>query len=115
MLTAISVDDQRSFHKMLDEMIRTDFSDRITIVANASNVKEALQAIQIYRPALVFLDVELQNETGFDLLEQLPERNFEIIFTTAHDHYAIRAIKFSAMDYLLKPFGPDDLKDALDR
>ena len=94
MLTAISVDDQKSFHKMLEEMVRADFSHRIALVASATTVKEALQAIQIYRPAIVFLDVELQNETGFDLLEQLPERNFEIIFTTAHDHYAIRAIRF---------------------
>jgi len=96
-------------------MIKENFSDRISLVTSCSTIKEATLAIHNYKPELIFLDVELQNETGFDLLQQLPEKNFDVIFTTAHDHYAIKALRFSAIDYLLKPFGPEDLGNALSR
>src|SRR4030095_15803950 len=68
-----------------------------------------------HKPQLVFLDIELQSETAFEILEKLPEINFELIFTTAFDHYALKAIKFCAIDYLLKPIDLNDLRLAISK
>jgi two-component system LytT family response regulator len=76
---------------------------------------QGLNAIQQHKPGLVFLDIEMPDKTGFELLNSLPEINFDIIFTTAYNQYAIKAIRFSALDYLLKPVDLDELKGALAR
>ncbi len=76
---------------------------------------EGLQLIKTYQPALVFLDIQMPLMNGFDLLKQLPNISFTIIFTTAFDKYAIEAIRFSALDYLLKPIDADELRHAVDR
>lgn len=77
------------------------------------NVDEAIRAIYQHHPDVVFLDVQMQQETGFDLLNRLPEVTFEVVFTTAHSEYALQAFKFSAIDYLLKPIHVDDLRQAI--
>ena len=71
--------------------------------------------LAIKNPDIVFLDVEMPRMNGFSMLQQLPNKNFEVIFITAYDHYAIRAIKFSALDYLVKPVAIEDLKIALEK
>ena len=85
---------------------------QINIVGEADSVKTGLNVIAEQNPGLVFLDIELQSETSFEILEKLPEINFELVFTTAFDHYALKAIKFCAIDYLLKPI---DLNGTADR
>lgn len=115
MIRAIVVDDQKSFLRMFREMAESNFADRLELLSACSNIREAVHAIRTYDPELVFLDVEMGSESGFDLLEQMKGHNFEVIFTTAHEHYAIKAIRFSAIDFLLKPFGPEELRASLDR
>ena len=74
-----------------------------------------LQVINDIKPDLVFLDVEMPNGTGFDLLAQFPEKDFDVVFITAFNHYAIKAIKFSAVDYILKPININEFIDAVGR
>jgi len=90
-----------------------DHCRQLNVVGNADSVKTGLTAIAEQRPELVFLDIELQSETSFEMLERLPEINFELVFTTAFDHYALRAIKFCAIDYLLKPIDLNELRVAI--
>jgi len=85
----------------------------INVVASADSVQTGLTAIAEQKPELVFLDIELQSETSFEILEKLPEINFELVFTTAFDHYALKAIKFCAIDYLLKPIDLNELRIAV--
>ena len=115
MINAIIVDDEIKFCNSLQEMIDEVFHDKLKVVARCKNVKEAVHAIKLHHPDLVFLDVEMPPGNGFEVLEQVEDKNFEVIFTTAFDQYAIKAIKFSALDFLLKPFGVEDLRDALKR
>lgn len=115
MIKAIIVDDEKKFSESLNEMIRERFQDKIHVVAKCKSVKEAVHAIKLHHPDLVFLDVEMPPGNGFEVLEQVDDKNFEVIFTTAYDQYAVKAIKFSALDFLLKPFGAEDLSDALKR
>lgn len=77
------------------------------------NVSDGIKAIKSLQPDLVFLDVQIHDETGFDLLGRIKEKNFEVIFTTAFDRFAVQAFKFSALDYLLKPVDPEDLSAAI--
>ena len=85
------------------------------VVALCHNVEEAIAAVGAHAPDVVFLDIQLQRETGFDLLTRLKEINFEVIFTTAYSEYAIKAFKFSAIDYLLKPIDIEELKKAVSK
>lgn len=81
----------------------------------AGTVKEAVTLIREKKPELVFLDVELPDGTGIDVLRHFNDRTFKVIFTTAHDHYALTAIKFSAIDFLLKPLSIEEIKIAVDK
>jgi two-component system LytT family response regulator len=85
------------------------------IVEEAANVDDAVKIIERFNPDLVLLDIEMPYKNGFDLLAELPSRTFDVIFTTAYNSYAIRAIKFSAMDYLLKPIDAEELELAIDK
>jgi two-component system LytT family response regulator len=87
----------------------------IEVSGSFKTVEEGVEAIKKLKPQLAFLDVEINDKTGFDLLQQLPEINFEVIFTTAYDKYAVQAFKFSALDYLLKPVDADDLQRAISK
>lgn len=87
----------------------------VSLVAMASTVEEGVEVVNRLRPDLIFLDVQLGDRTGFDLLQSVSFRDFEIIFTTAYENYALRAIKSSAIDYLLKPIDEDDLAPALQK
>jgi two-component system LytT family response regulator len=90
-----------------------EYCPKISVVGEADSVKKGLQEILEKKPDVVFLDIQMGDGTGFDLLNQLKEINFQIIFTTALDTYGIQAIKFSALDYLLKPIDPDELVKAV--
>lgn len=89
------------------------YCPQIQVVGEADSVKSALDQINTLKPEVVFLDIQMGDGTGFDLLTQLKEIQFQIIFTTALDSYGIKAIKFSALDYLLKPIDPDELVKAV--
>jgi two-component system LytT family response regulator len=114
MINAIIVDDELKSRESL-KILLEEFCDNVAVKALCQDVAEAVQAIQQYKPDVVFLDIQLQRETGFDLLTQLGDFNFEVIFTTAYAEYAIKAFKFAAIDYLLKPIDIEELKRALSK
>jgi two-component system, LytTR family, response regulator len=114
MIKAMIVDDKTAAIELLRWLIK-EHCPEITAVASAVSVAEALPLIDNFEPDILFLDIQLPQETGFDLLAKVKKWNFEVIFTTAYNEYAIQAIRFSALDYLLKPINPNDLKKAVDR
>jgi two-component system LytT family response regulator len=114
LLKAIIIDDEPHAREKLQLMTERYCKD-LQILAIAKDAEEGLAAIKEHQPDLIFLDIEMPVLTGFDMLKQISEINFEIIFTTAHDHYAIKAIKFSALDYLLKPIDLDQLQQAVQK
>jgi two-component system LytT family response regulator len=114
MLNAIIVDDEQDSIKYLEGVIQ-ECCLNVTIIATANSVKDALIEIENKQPELVFLDIELEDGTGFDVLEKSRHRNFEVIFVTAFNQYAIRAFKHSATDYILKPVDITELKEAITR
>lgn len=113
-LKTIIVDDESGCREVLNNLL-SKFCPNVEIVSKAASASAAYEAILQHKPDLVFLDIEMPQGNSFDLLERFSEIDFDIIFTTAYDHYAIKAIKFSAIDYLLKPVDPDDLKQAVGR
>jgi two-component system LytT family response regulator len=112
LLRTIIVDDDESNIINLRILLNT-YCPNVEIVACATDVSQAIGDIKTFKPNLVFLDVEIKNSTGFDLLEQLEKRDFHVIFVTAFDQYAIKALRFSAVDYLLKPIVIEDLENAV--
>lgn len=113
-MRALIVDDEQNVREALRALLFM-YSPETEVIGEANSVASAMMAIERDQPELLFLDVEMGDGTGFDLLKQLPDRNFEVIFVTAHQHYAIRAIRMSACDFLLKPVDPDDLVAAIER
>jgi two-component system LytT family response regulator len=111
---AIIVDDELGARESLSKMLEKNCKN-IQVVAKADNMMNAFIEITNHQPDLVFLDIEMPNGNAFDLLERFKEINFNIIFVTAYDHYAIKAIKFSAVDYILKPVDPEELVTAVNR
>lgn len=112
-MKAVIIDDEIDAVKSLTIII-TEYCEGITVVGTANSALEGLKLIKKTSPDLVFLDVEMPNGTGFDLLEGLTDRNFHLVFTTAYEHYAIRAIKANATDYLMKPIDIDELIQAIE-
>lgn len=113
MLRTIIIDDENNSREKLQYLLNMYCKDMVEVVQVCSSGEEGLDAISKHRPDLIFLDVEMPYMTGFDMLKKIPKIDFEIIFTTAHDHYAIKAIKFSALDYLLKPIDLEQLQEAV--
>lgn len=113
-IKAIVVDDEMFGREQIKALIKKYFP-QIALVAEAANSTEALKHIYFHKPDLVFLDVEMPGRNGFDLLEKIQEHDFEIIFVTAYDQYALKAIKFSALDYLLKPLNKEEFKSAVNK
>jgi two-component system, LytTR family, response regulator len=112
MIRVIIIEDEENSRKILTSMLDEHFKN-IKVLAVCSNNVQAKSAIESLYPDLVISDVELGNETVFTMLQQLGEINFEILFTTGYDKYAIQAIKFAALDYLVKPFTEADLAKAI--
>ncbi|MDZ4793769.1 MAG: LytTR family DNA-binding domain-containing protein [Bacteroidota bacterium] len=114
MIRALIIDDEQKARNILQHYI-VNFIPEITEVQQANSVDAALELLKTYEPGIVFLDVEMPHKNGFDFLVQSQNTSFDVIFTTAYNQYAIQAIRFSALDYLLKPVDPDDLKAAVQR
>lgn len=114
MIKALIIDDEPSAIKTLSLMI-THYLPEITEVKTTNDPHEGLLLLKKFQPQLLFIDIQMPLMTGFELLKQVPQINFNIIFTTAHDIYAIEAIRFSALDYLLKPIDADELRNAFNR
>ncbi len=112
MLRAIIVDDIDAIRNKNIDLIK-EHCPNVAIIGEANNVKSGVEAIKKYLPDLVFLDVEMPDGTGFDLLQQLKPITFKVIFITGFQDFAIKAFRFSAIDYLLKPIDADDLIEAV--
>jgi len=114
MIKALIIEDEIQIREGLKKMLSFVNPD-ITILGETGLVAEALELVKTEKPDLIFLDIELEDGSGFDLLKQLENIDFKIIFATAYSKFAIQAFKFSAVDYLLKPIDPSDLKEALNK
>ena len=114
MIEAVIIDDVQQARETLKADLK-DYCPEIKIVGEADGVVSGAKLIKQHQPQVAFLDIQMQDGSGFDLLEILPEVNFKIIFTTASDAFAIQAFRFSALDYLLKPIDPDELKGAVQK
>jgi two-component system LytT family response regulator len=115
MIKAIIIDDEAHCINRLADLLKEYCEQNIYLAGSFQAVNEGISGILKLQPDLVFLDVQINDQTGFDLLKEIREINFEIIFTTAYEKYAVQAFKFSAMDYLLKPVDPDDLVGAVNK
>jgi len=114
MIKAICIDDEPLARESIIDLLKLSKTN-VEIVGEADGVESGLLALEKYNPDLVFLDIQLEDGTGFDLLKRLPRINFKLIFITAYEEFAIRAFKFSAVDYLLKPLNPTDFFLALNK
>src|SRR5260221_1595484 len=112
MIKAIIVDDEPYCCETLATLLER-YCPEVKVIDICYNGASALKAIHTDQPQLLFLDIEMPQMNGFQLLEKLPDLNFELIFTTSYDQYAIKAIRFSALDYLLKPIDREELHNAV--
>ena len=111
-LRTVLIDDETNARQALSSLLRLLCPD-VELCGEAKNVDSGLELIKQQQPDLVFLDIQMPGKTGFDLLQALDKPDFGVIFTTAYEEYAIRAFRFSAIDYLLKPIDPDELQSAV--
>jgi two-component system LytT family response regulator len=114
MTRALLIDDEAQAREHL-RMRLSEVAPEVHLLAEATNIQEGGELIALHRPQLVLLDVEMPGGDGFELLRRMDRWDFDVIFTTGHSHYAIQAIRFSALDYLLKPVQADELRAAIDR
>jgi two-component system LytT family response regulator len=114
MIKALIIDDEPPAVETLQLMIQR-YVPEITDLRSCTEPAEGIHLLKTWGPQLLFLDIQIPVMNGFDILKQFPQIHFSIIFTTAYDHYAIQAIRFSALDYLLKPIDADELRGAMDR
>ncbi|MGV7106613.1 LytR/AlgR family response regulator transcription factor [Flavobacterium sp. U410] len=112
MLRAVVIDDVENIRKKNISVIK-EFCPNITIIGQADSVESGIKAIKKLSPDLVFLDVEMPDGTGFEMLQKLKPFDFKVIFITGYEDFAIKAFRFSAIDYLLKPLDPTDLAEAV--
>ncbi len=113
-IKTVIVDDEKRARESIADMIAL-YCPKLNIAGVADSVLSGLEMIKTENPDLVFLDIKMQDGTGFDLLNRIENKNFALIFLTAYDEYAIKAFKFSAVDYLLKPLDPDELISAVNK
>lgn len=114
MLKVIIIEDEPHGRETLKNLLN-DYCEDVEIAGLCSTVEEGIHAIETLKPDLVFLDIELHTGNGFEILEKVKRLDFEVVFTTAFENYAIRAIKFSALDYLLKPIDISELQDSVNK
>jgi two-component system LytT family response regulator len=114
MIKAIIIDDEKNNIENIAGLL-AQHNLPVTIVGSATNADDGIKAILEHQPDLLFLDIQMPQKNGFDVLKALPRHNFEVIFVTAFDQYGIQAVKFSAIDYLLKPVNPEELKIAINK
>ncbi|MBP6430143.1 MAG: response regulator transcription factor [Ferruginibacter sp.] len=114
MIEAIIIDDEKNALEVL-EMQLNQYCKNVNIVAKANGGIKGIDAIKKYNPTLVFLDIEMPHKNGFDVLAETKNYNYDVIFTTAYDQFAIKAFKYSAIDYLLKPIDIIELQQAVEK
>jgi len=115
MLNTLLIEDNADAAEKLRFLLTKYCAEKVNLLVHAASGQEGIAAIAEYRPDLVFLDIELGDMTAFEMLERIDPVDFQVIFTTAHDHYAIKAIRYSAVDYLQKPIGREELLAAIVR
>ncbi len=113
-IIAVIIDDEVDAVEFITTVIN-EYCPEIEVAGKAHNIRDGVQVINDIRPDLLFLDIEMPNGTGFDLLKHYPEKEFDVIFITAFNHYAIKAIKYSAFDYILKPVNINEFIDSVSR
>ena len=114
MLKAIIIDDEPKGRSILQQLLALH-APKITVVSTAANAEEGLKLIDLHNPDVVFLDIEMPGKSGFELLREIGSINFKVVFVSAHNHYSLKAIKFHAFDYLLKPIDLDELKQTIEK
>ena len=114
MIKCVIIDDEADARFMLSNIINKNFKDQLQIVAEADSIPDGIKIIEKHTPDVVFLDIRMREGTGFDLLEKIENKNFEVIFVTAFDQYAIKAFQFSALGYLMKPIKIKELKQVVE-
>lgn len=114
-IKAVVIDDEKRSRDTLSGLLRKYCSEDVDVIAEADGFITGLETIRTMSPDVIFLDIQMPDGSGFKMLEELDEINFEVIFTTAYDQFAIKAIRYSALDYLLKPIIPAELKNAVDK
>lgn len=114
MINAVIIDDEINNIDNLEGLLKK-YCPQVQVTGTAMNADEGITLIKKLQPKLIFLDIQMPGKNGFDMLSDLPDHNFEIILITAHDQYGIKAIKFSAVDYLLKPLDIEELKRAIQK
>ena len=113
-LITVIIDDESDAVDFITSIIG-EYCPGLEVKGKAHNVRDGVKLIKDIKPELVFLDVEMPNGTGFDLLTHFPEKDFDVVFITAFNHYAIKAIKFSAVDYILKPININEFIESVNR
>jgi len=113
-IRAVIIDDEQGGRDVL-ECLLEEFCPNVNVVGTADSISGGLEIIKRLQPNLVFLDIQMPYGSGFDLVNSIENRTFEVVFTTAYDNYAIQAIRCSALDYLLKPIKADELIEAVER
>ncbi|TNE54766.1 MAG: response regulator transcription factor [Bacteroidetes bacterium] len=113
-MKAVIIDDEKRTRELIAKLLES-FNFGIETFPIGENVTSGMEAIKKVKPDLVFLDIQMPDGTGFDLLKMIPKKDFEVIFITAHEEFAIKAIKFSALDYILKPIDPEELRKSVQK
>lgn len=111
----VIIEDEKGLREALSIMLEMVANDQVQIVGYAETVEEAVKMLDRLKPDLVFMDIMLTNGTAFDVLQRINFRAFHLVFTTAYEQHAIKAFKYSAIDYLLKPIDPEELKLSIER
>lgn len=114
MIRCILVDDEKNALEMMEWLLKT-YCPNVEIMAMCNSAEQGIEAIHKFKPDVVFLDIEMPRMNGFDMLEKFDKLFFDVVFCTAYDQFAIKAFKYSALNYLLKPVDPDDLKATIER
>jgi len=114
MIRCILIDDESNSLEMMEWLLKT-YCPQVTIEAMCNTADKGIEAINKYKPDVVFLDIEMPHMNGFDMLEHFDKLFFDVVFCTAYDQFAIKAFRYSALNYLLKPVDPDDLKETIRR
>lgn len=114
MINAILIDDESKARENLKLLLK-EYAEDCTIIGEASSLSDGVAMVEELQPDLLFLDIQMQDSTGFDLLDKLGHREFDLIFVTAHNEFALQAFRYSAIDYLLKPIDIPQLEEALER
>ncbi len=114
MIRCILIDDEKNALEMMEWLLQT-YCPEVEILAMCQSAEQGIASIKKHHPDVVFLDIEMPKMNGFDMLEQFDKLSFEVVFCTAYDQFAIKAFKYSALNYLLKPVDPEDLKATVKR